>query len=228
MQPLFAFCGSDEIVRWRSALAPLLVAEAIPPRRKPIGALVKSLISGRTRDADSLRAYHRLCDRFGSPGRIAEAGPQAIAETIFDVAFAEAKAEWLAGALRRIAGERRGFGLDFLGAMPMTEALAWLERLPGVGRKVSAATLNASTLDRPVMIVDSHVLRVLQRLGFVGAAADARAASEAVTAAMADWSGEQFLHFHVVAKRLGQRACHAALPGCGACPLARECPGRLT
>ena len=160
--------------------------------------------------------------------RIAEAGPRAIAETIFDVSFAEAKAEWLTGALGRIARERGGFALDFLGSMPMAAALAWLERLPGVGRKVSAATLNASTLDRPLMIVDSHVLRVLQRLGFVAATADARAASEAVTAAMPDWSGEAFLHFHLVAKRLGQRACRAVAPDCSACPLRHECPSRLT
>jgi endonuclease-3 len=83
-------------------------------------------------------------------------------------------------------------------------------------------------LDRPVLIVDSHVLRVLTRLGHVAPGAEARAASETVTAAMPDWRGEDFLRFHVAVKRLGQRACHHDVPDCAACPLALDCPGRLT
>jgi endonuclease-3 len=228
MQSLFGFCGHDEIVRWRDALAVLDVAQNIPPRRKPVGALVKSIISGRTRDPVSLRAYHRLREDFGSAAGIAAADPAAVANTIFDVTFAEAKAEWLVGALRRIAREHPDFQLDFLGELPLEDALGWLERLPGVGRKVAAATLNASTLDRPVFIVDGHVLRVLQRLGFVAANADAREASEAVTAAMAEWQGKDFLHFHAATKRLGQTLCRPETPSCAACPLARDCPGRLT
>ena len=119
--------------------------------------------------------------------------------------------------------ERPDFELDFLGALPLEDALAWLERLPGVGRRVAASTLNASTLGRPVLIVDSHVLRVLRRLGFVGPAAEALAASEAVTAAMPHWSGDDFLAFHIAAKRLGQTLCRPEAPACTRCPLRRDC-----
>ncbi|MBO9714456.1 MAG: endonuclease III [Sphingomonas sp.] len=229
MQARFDFCGRNEIERWRAALSPLLAGVELSRRRKPVGQLVKSLISGRTRDAVSLAAYRRLGSRYRSAARLAEAPVEGVRQAIADVTFAEAKAGWLIAALRRIGRERPDFALDFLGDLPLDDALAWLERLPGVGRKVAASTLNASTLDRPVFIVDSHVLRVMARLGLVGAHAEARAVSEAVTAAMNDWAGEDFLRFHVAAKRLGQTLCRPEAPGCAACPLARECPGaRLT
>jgi endonuclease III len=228
MQTRFDFCGRSEIGQWRAALEPLLADVEMMPRRKPIGTLVKSLISGRTRDEVSFRAYRRLRERYRSAAGIAAAKPAAVEAVIAEVTFPEAKAEWLVATLQRIGREQPDYCLDFLGGLPLEDALAWLERHPGVGRKVAASTLNASTLDRPVLIVDSHVLRVLRRLGFVAANADARTASEAATAAMPGWSGEEWLRFHIATKRLGQLACHAATPDCGACPLAKDCPGRLT
>jgi len=223
----FGFFGQSDIERWSAGLAPMR-AELPATRRKPVGQLVKSLISGRTRDPVSLAAYRRLGARFGSAARIAAAPVEEIAETIADVTFAEAKADWLAGALKRIGAEKADYDLDFLSDVPLDQALGWLERLPGVGRKVAASTLNARTLARPVFIVDSHVLRVLQRLRFVRDRAEAKDASEAVTAAMPAWSADDFLLFHIACKRLGQAACHFERPDCAACPLARDCPSRLT
>lgn len=228
MQARFGFCGHDEVARWHRALLPTLIGVPPLPQRKPIGALVKSMISGRTRDAVSLAAYDRLVAAYPTPGRIVLAGADSVAALIGEVTFAEDKAGYVVEALRRIAGERRSFDLSFLGAMPLAQALAWLERLPGVARKVAAATLNGSTLDRPVLIVDSHVLRVLQRLGFVAPHAEAWMASETVTAAMPEWRGADFLDFHVATKRLGQLICHRDAPECSRCPLARDCPSRLT
>lgn len=223
MQGQFAFV-SDDITRWRARLAPLLADVYALPRRTPAGQLAKSLISGRTRDAVSLAAYGRLSMRFGSAAGIASATPAAVEREIADVTFAPMKAEWLVEAMRSIGRERPDWRLGFLANLPLGEALGWLERLPGVGRKVAASTLNASTLVRPVLIVDSHVLRVLSRLGLVAANAEARLASEIVTAAMPDWSADDFLRFHIAMKRLGQTVCHFEAPICGACPLAADCP----
>jgi endonuclease-3 len=226
MQSGFGFSGHGDILRWQTALASVRAQVAPLPRRSPIGALVKSMISGRTRDPVSLAAYDRLVAAFGTPGRVLAAGREEVLRCIASVTHAEDKAGYVVGALGRIAAERKGFDLSFLATPPIGEALAWLERLPGVGRKVAAATLNGSTLDRPVLIVDSHVLRVLQRLGFVDRHAEARTASAAVTAAMPEWQGGDFLDFHIATKKLGQTFCRFDAPDCAHCPLGADCLSR--
>lgn len=228
MQSSFVFRGSDDLLLWHRTLAPLRDHVRFLPRRKPVGQLVKSMISGRTRDAVSRAAYDRLVATFGAPRSLAAAGARRVRAVIADVTFSETKAAHLVAALQRIGVERRSFDLNFLAEMPLDEALGWLERLPGVGRKVAVSTLNASTLSRPVLIVDSHVLRVLQRLGFIGARADGRLASEAATAALGDWQGEAFLELHVELKRVGQLWCRPVAPACDACPLSETCRKQLT
>ncbi len=220
MQVAFAFAAAD-IAGWYAKLGPV----AIPRhRRSPVGQRVKSMISARTRDAVSSRPMTGWSPPFRDPAALARATAAEVAHTICEVTFAEAKAAHLVAALRRIAATDGGFALARLAELPLGDALAWLERLPGVARKVSASTLNASTLRRPVMIVDTHVLRVLQRLGFVPMTADYRAASEAVTAAMPGWTGDDFLGFHIALKRLGQTVCRWDVPDCAGCPLVEDCP----
>lgn len=219
MQTSFAFARFD-LARWRDQLGPVVLPDV---RLTPANQLVKSIISAQTYDAKSLRAYDRLAERYDSLAALAEAAPCEIAEVIEDVTHAATKAEYLAASLRMIAEADPDFRLTHLAAEPLGAALAWLERLPGVGRKVSASALNASTLARPVMIVDTHVLRALQRQGLVSERADYRSASEAVTAAMSHWSGDDFLGLHIALKRLGQEVCRRDGPACERCPLAGGC-----
>jgi endonuclease-3 len=74
MQSGFGFCGHDDIQRWQRALEPIRASAGPLPRRSPIGALVKSMISGRTRDAVSLASYDRLVAAFATPARVLAAG----------------------------------------------------------------------------------------------------------------------------------------------------------
>lgn len=197
-------------------------APDIRPSRGPTGQLVKSLISGRTRDAVSLGAYHRLVAAYPSWAAARDAAPAALEAVIADVSFADAKARWLAGTLAVLATERSAFDLDFLGLWPVGRALAWLERLPGVGRKVAASTLNFSTLARPAFVVDSHVLRVLGRVGLIGARADTVAAYDRVMAA-AEMDAAGLATLHCLIKRLGQTYCRPHRPDCARCPLRSRC-----
>lgn len=223
MQDSFAFATTD-LAHWRALLTAEFGAYLPTKRRSPLGQLVKSIISSKTRDEASQAAFRRLRASFRSPAALAAADAPALAVAIAGVTHAEAKAGWLVEALAMIGAERSDHDLAFLADMPLPQALAWLERLPGVARKVSASTLNASTLNRPVFIVDTHVLRGLARLGFVRPAADIRTASEAVTAAMRGWSGDDFLAFHIRMKTLGQTICRWDVPECPRCPLNRDCP----
>lgn len=223
MQGMFDFAGAD-LSGWQTRLLARMGDPLPIARRTPIGQLIKSILSPRTRDAVSTAAYDALIALYPGPGAIAAASPAAIRPVIAEVTYADDKAANLVEALRMIGRERPDYALDFLGALPLARALAWLERLPGVARKVAASTLNASTLGLPVFIVDTHVLRVLHRLRFVPAPADFRAASEAVTAARSGWPGDDFLRLHILTKRLGQTICRWDVPDCARCPLAGDCP----
>jgi len=196
-----------------------------PTRRSPVGQLVKSLISSRTRDEESLAAFRTLRARFGSARGIAAATPADVEAALAGVTFADVKAGRLVEALGAIAAERPDMSLGFLADLPVADALAWLERLPGVGRKTAAAVLNFTALDRPVFAADTHVARSLGRLGLAEGrgTADAGAVSERVTAAMEEWSADDFRVFHVQCKRLGKTICRHTAPNCRRCPLADDC-----
>jgi hypothetical protein len=140
------------------------------------------------------------------------------------VTFAEDKARHLVATMRWLGRECPDYDLGFLEGWPVREALDWLERFPGVGPKVAASTLNASTLARPVFIVDCHVHRILLRFGFIGPQATAEQGRDAVTAT--SLSAEEMLDLFVRLKRLGQRVCGPRAPRCAVCPLASRCQKR--
>lgn len=191
--------------------------------RAPIGQLVKSSISGRTLDEVSLAAYRRLVEAYPEWPDLAEASTGDVEALIGDVAFPDVKARHLGEALLAIGARHPDFDLDFLGRTSVAEALAWLERLPGVGRKVSASTLNFSTLDMPAFVVDTHVLRVLGRYGFVRSKADTQTAYDAAMAVTPGWSAAELAELHILMKRLGQTFCRHGRARCPDCPIRRRC-----
>ena len=191
--------------------------------RTPIGQLVKSSISGRTRDEVSLYAYRRLIGAYPHWSDVVRATTADIEAIIADVTFADVKARYLRDALRNIAAGRPDFDLAFLGAQSVTSALEWLERLPGVGRKVSASTLNFSTLRMPAFVVDTHIVRILRRFGLVRSKADTRTAYDVTMAMIYEWSAADLAELHILMKRLGQTICRADRTCCRDCPIGRRC-----
>ncbi len=192
-------------------------------RREPVGQLVKSLISSRTRDAVSLRAYDDLRCNFPGWSAVAAAGVAEIEAVLADVTFADAKAPQLQQALRLIAAEHPDFDLHWLRDGSVDQATRWLRQLPGVGCEVSAATLNLSTLDLPAFVVDTHMVRVLGRYGIVPAKTGAEATYRAVMGVAAGWTSTDLAELHYLLKQLGQTLCRAERTDCHRCPLARSC-----
>src|SRR5205823_12879816 len=110
--------------------------------------------------------------------------------------------------------------LDFLAAAPREEAIEFLERLPGVGRKTAACVLLFS-FDRPEFPVDTHVYRVASRLGLIRPKASFEEAHD-VLGALSDPENVYELHVNMI--RHGRRICAARNPRCTECPLLRLCP----
>lgn len=223
MQQAFDFGAAADIAYMRDQLRAAFGRLHIVHRLEPVGQLVKSLVSGRTYDEVSWPAYLHLVHLYPWWADLAAASPAAIEAAIGRATYPDQKAGYIKAALLRLQAERGDFNLDFLADWPVEAALAWLERFDGVGRKVSAATLNFSTLDMPAFVIDTHVLRVLQRFGLVRRGAEAELAYERMMPALGGWSAAELRDLHVLIKRLGQTYCGAMQADCPHCPIAQRC-----
>lgn len=195
----------------------------------PVSQLVMGLIGGRTRSGVSLVGFEALRFHLRSWEAVRDAPVRDVWACIAPVTFAEVKAPRLKAALQQVTALRGRLELDFLADWPVEPALAWLECLPGVGRKVSAATLNFSTLRRKALVIDTHHLRVLKRLGLIRPRANIDEAYRRIVPRLPpEWTAEDFDDHHQLFKTLGQRSCHHAAPACTSCPLRACCPiGKL-
>ena len=197
------------------------------PSLDPISQLVKSLISTRTRDEVSWPAFVELISLYPQWNLMARASLKALETALAQVTFPEVKAATLSRALHDLAKWQPDFDLGFLGGMPVDRALEWLQRLDGVGMEIAAATLNLSTLRRPAFVIDTHVLRILQRYGLVSPTADSRKAYRVVMGSTAEWNADELFELHRLMKALGQRRCGKLDIGCDGCPLAGNCAKRI-
>ena len=194
-------------------------------RLDPVSQLVLALIGGRTQGHVSKAAFEALLVRFGSWEAVRDAPVAEIRETIGAVTYAEVKAPRLKAALETITRTEGGLTLDRLESLSVDQALAWLERLPGVGRKVAAATLNFSTLRKVALVIDTHHLRVLRRLGLVGPRSGFRQAHDHMMPLVPrDWTAAEVDEHHQLMKTLGQTICRHDILECGGCPLSDCCP----
>lgn len=193
--------------------------------RDPLSTLVSALLSHRTHNADSGRAFRALRARFDTWEQVRDAPVAEVEAAITDATWPEQKAPRIQEALRRITARRGELSLDFLGGLPVPAARAWLEALPGVGPKTSASVMLFSTPHRAALPVDCHHHRVAVRLGLVAPSvpvADAHALLEQQLPA--GFTARDMYDHHEALMLHGQRCCHAARPACERCPVLDLCP----
>lgn len=186
----------------------------------PMSTLVATVLSQNTSDANSERAFASLMAAFGSWEAVAEASPEEIACSIRKGGLAEIKGRRIKNILKEVKQERGTFHLDFLSELSLSEAKAWLRKLPGVGPKTAACVLLFS-LGRTALPVDTHVFRVARRLGLFHSKISAERAHEILEALVPACHIYEF-HIHMVEH--GRRVCRAQRPHCRICILRQLCP----
>ena len=190
----------------------------------PMSELVSSFLSHRTRNADSGRAFKQLRAKFPTWEAVRDAPTVEVQDAISPCTWPEQKAPRIQQILRAITESRGGLDLDFLADIPVVEARAWLEDLPGVGPKTSAAVLLFSRLRRPALPVDSHHHRVAVRLGLIPARVSVGPAHALLEAQLPpDWSAQQVYDNHESLMLHGQQVCHHLHPKCGKCVVLSLC-----
>ncbi|WP_114944195.1 endonuclease III domain-containing protein [Microvirga calopogonii] len=191
----------------------------------PLSELISSLLSHRTRNADSGRAFKALKARYADWRAMMNAPTEEVEETIQGVTWPEQKAPRLQAVLRAIEERHGGLSLDFLATMPVEEARAWLESIPGIGPKTSAAVLSFSVLRKAALPVDSHHHRVAQRTGLIPLSTAVGPSHAALAALLPeDWDAQAVYDHHEVLMLHGQRCCFLKNPACGRCAVLDLCP----
>lgn len=193
------------------------------PRFDPMEELVSCILSQHSADANSFPAFTLLRETFPDWISVVEAGPAKVANVIRGAGLANQKAKSIIQSLNLIHAQCGAFSLDFLREMDTEDAIAWLEKLPGVGPKTAAIVL-CFAFGGHAIPVDTHVSRVGKRLGWIPEKmTDAKAHSFLRESVSAD----DAFAFHTLLIQHGRITCQAKKPDCGKCCLAGLCGWRI-
>ena len=210
--------NADKKITWIAGrLIETYGAPTIRPH-DPIENLVLTILSQNTSDTNRDRAFESLMKRFRTLEDVRAAPLGDIASAIQIGGLQQQKARSIQEALNRIVQTRGGLDLEFLNDLAPHEALRWLLELPGVGPKTAGIVLLFS-FDRPVFPADTHIRRVMSRMGLIPERGDPHPRLNQLLPA--DPLLMQRLHLLTI--RLGRETCRPRRPDCERCPLQPEC-----
>jgi endonuclease-3 len=185
----------------------------------PVDELVCTILSQATSDTNRDKGFSALKERYADWESVMNAPPEEIVDTIYSAGLANQKGPRIQAALRYVLDKRGEIELDFLAEMPLAEAVQWLTRIKGVGRKTAAIILLFS-FGRPAFPVDTHVHRITRRLGLIGEKVTAEKAHDLLEE-MGDPPTFYPMHMNLI--RHGREVCLARNPHCHRCPISIYC-----
>jgi endonuclease III len=177
----------------------------------PLELLVATILSAQTTDVRVNAVTPNLFAKYPTAADYAAADPTELEEDIRPTGFFRNKAK----SLRGMAG---ALVEDHGGEVPRT--MGELVALPGVGRKTANVVLgNAFGIDEGV-VVDTHVRRLSNRLGFTTENDPEKIEKDLMQAVpKRDWT--VFSHLLILH---GRSVCKARKPACGDCVVNDLCP----
>lgn len=194
-------------------------------RRAPEWALVQGLIGSRMPSDASSAVADRVLAEYGSWDAVAALPLEGLTAALKGVRFPNQSAKRVQGVLGAIRAKVGAVDLTLLEGMDTPAAIAWLEALPGAGRKIAAQVVNTSTLDRPALVLDTHHLRILARLGLIAEGEDTASAYDAMMPLLPpEWDAGDIDEHHMLMKELGREVCTPRNPKCPECPALSLCP----
>lgn len=178
----------------------------------PFQLLCATVMSAQTTDVAVNKATPALFAKFPDAASLALADPATEVEPLIStIGMFRQKAKNIVG-LAKILVEKHG------GEVPKT--LTELVELPGVGRKTANVVLGVCFGTPEGVVVDTHVQRISQRLGFTKND-DPSTIEQDLSKLFAREHWDLLSHtliFH------GRRVCDAQKPKCATCAVAVHCP----
>jgi endonuclease III len=172
--------------------------------------LAATILSAQCTDERVNLVTPALFARYPTPAAMASAVPAELQGMIRSTGFYNAKAKSLIGCAKGLV-EAHG------GEVP--RSLDALVRLPGVGRKTASVVLGHTYGIAEGIAVDTHVLRVANRIGLARGDDPGEVESQLMKLIPRErWiRTTDLLIFH------GRRICAARRPACGRCPVFALC-----
>jgi endonuclease-3 len=178
--------------------------------RNPLELLVSVMLSAQTTDVNVNRVTEKLFEKYRSPGDYLAVPVEELERDIFQTGFYRQKAKALRGTMRILIEEYGG---------EVPTGFSELLRLPGVARK-TANVVSAERGYAEGIVVDTHVRRLSQRLGFTRQDDPVKIERDLMRLVpRADWA--RFPHLLIWH---GRRVCDARRPACEDCVLTDLCP----
>lgn len=208
LSPRRTAAAIDRIATFVDGVDHLAVTKAAETQ-DPFAVLVSTLISLRTRDEVTDVVAPRLLAEAPTPAALAAMDEARIAGLIYPACFYRTKGRTLR-AVGRALVERHG------GRVP--DAMDALLALDGVGRKTANLVITLG-FGRPGICVDTHVHRIVNRLGFVRT----RAPDETERVLRARLPRRLWIPINDVLVSFGRTHCTPLSPRCSTCPVVGAC-----
>lgn len=175
----------------------------------PLQLLIATILSARCTDVKVNEVTKRLFKKYRSLEDYVKADLETLENEIKPTGFYKNKSKMIIGCCRKIAG-------DFKGKVPDT--LEHLTTLPGVGRKTANVVLG-SAFGKQAIAVDTHVLRVSNRLGIANSDNPDKVEEDLVRQ-LPKKSLTKLNHAIILH---GRETCNSRKPKCPECILYKEC-----
>jgi endonuclease III len=179
--------------------------------RSPFQLLVATVLSAQTTDVAVNQITPALFKKWPAPQALARAKTADVEKTINRIGMFRQKSKNIVGLAQKLVE-------DFGGEVP--RKLDDLVTLPGVGRKTANVVLGVAFGAPEGVVVDTHVARISQRLGWSRHAEPEKIELDLMRLfPRQSWDPlSHTLIFH------GRRLCTARNPACAACPVKDVCP----
>jgi endonuclease III len=180
---------------------------------------VLTVLSQNTSDVNSRRAFDGLKERFPTWEEVADAPLEELADAIRAGGIAEVKSRRIKQILHEIEAREGAIDLSGLRKLEDDDATDYLLSLPGVGAKTAACVLVFS-MGRDAFPIDTHVHRVIRRLGWIE---DKTSADQAHRTIGSRIPPEIRYDLHMAFIRHGREICKPRNPRCSVCELFDLC-----
>jgi endonuclease-3 len=188
-------------------------------RVDPLDTLIQTILSQNTNDRNRDTAYQRLKNRFPNWEDVLSANTREVISAIRPGGLAEQKARRIRELLRWIKRHEGNMNLSFLKEMSSEEIKKTIGHLKGIGPKTIHCLLLFG-LGREAFPVDTHVLRVGKRLGFIPKEIDGERAHGWMAPLVPN---RKSLSLHLNLIQFGRSICKAKNPQCRDCFLTEVC-----